>query len=442
MRIPGPRGFGLISTILSFQRDQLQTLVDLTSRYGDIVAYRFGPFPVVLLNHPEAVTRVLQDNHPNYGKSNSPFYRMLRQFLGDGLVTSDGDFWRRQRRLAQPAFGRRRLEALTPMMVACTQSMLGRWRQLPAGSRLDISNEMMALTLQIAGQALFSQDLSQNTHAIAEALEELQVQMGQRFQSLAPLPPILPTARDRRFRGSRQLLNSLALQIVRLRRGHRERPQDLLTALLEARDPESGESMSDQQICDELITFLLAGHETTANTLAWALYLLSRHPDVRRRLEAEVERAAPGRAPCLEDLAEMPLGERVINETMRLYPPVWVYGRRSYGPDHFRGYPIAARQIVTIAPYVLHRHPEFWPNPEGFDPDRFLQDRPKGAFVPFAAGPRQCIGNHFAMLESRLILATLVGQVRANLVAGAQVIPDPRLTLRPRGGVPMTLEFR
>lgn len=437
MRIPGPRGWGIVSTVLSFQRDQLQTLVDLTSRYGDIVAYRFGPFPVVLLNHPEAVTRALQDNHPNYGKRNSPFYRMLRQFLGDGLVTSDGDFWLRQRRLAQPAFQRRKLEGLAPMMVACTEEMLQRWRALPPGASFDAAREMMHLTLRIAGEALFSQDLSKDAREIAVALEELQVQMGQRFQSLAPLPPILPTPRDRRFRRCRRLLDELSLEIVRTRRAQKDRPADLLTALLEAKDPDTGAVMSDRQICDELITFLLAGHETTANTLAWALFLLSRHPDVRRRLEAEVK----GR-PGLADLAAMPLGERVVNETMRLYPPVWVYGRRSYAPDTFRGYSIGANQIITVAPYVLHRHPAFWPNPEGFDPDRFLEERPKGAFVPFAAGPRQCIGNHFAMMESRLILATLVANVRVNLVSGARVEPDPAITLRPRGGLPVTLEFR
>lgn len=443
MRPPGPRGLGILTTILSFQRDPLQTLVDLTARYGDIVAYRFGPFPVVLLNHPEAVMRALQDNHPNFGKRHSPFYRMLRQFLGDGLVTSDGDFWLRQRRLAQPAFQRRRLEAMTPTMVACTEEMIQRWRGLTPGSRMDASQEMMQLTLRIAGEALFSQDLSRSAQQIAGALEELQVQMSQRFQSLLPLPPTLPTTRDRRFRHCRQILDEFALQIVQQRRAQKERPHDLLTALLEAKDPDTGAVMSDRQICDELITFLLAGHETTANTMAWALFLLSRHPDVRRRLEAEVDRqVTAGRSPQIEDLANMPLGERVINETMRLYPPVWAYGRRSYGPDQFRGYTIGANQLITVAPYVLHRHPAFWPNPEGFDPDRFLEERPKGVFVPFAAGPRQCIGNHFAMLEARLILATLVARVRVNLVSGARVEPDPAITLRPRGGLPVTLEFR
>jgi cytochrome P450 len=438
-RPPGPKGMGLLSTVLNFRRDPLATLTGLTATYGDIVAYRYGPFPVVLLNHPEAVTRVLQDNHPNYGKRRSPFYQMLKWLLGEGLVTSDGDYWKRQRRLAQPSFNRKRLEGWGPMMVQCAADMVSTWKP---GTRVDASSEMMALTLRIIGLAMFSKEIIHERDPVGHAWEELQLQMAQRFQSWLPLPPVLPIARDRRFRASRDRLDSLVLHLIAERRAERERANDLLTTLLEAVDTETGETMTDRQICDELVTFLLAGHETTANTLGWAVFLLSRHPDVRRRLEDEVDTALQGRPASVADLARMPFGERVILETMRLYPPAWVYGRRSHGPDEFRGYSIGADQIVTICPYVLHRHPEFWSNPEGFDPDRFLQERPKGAFVPFAAGPRQCIGNYFAMLEARLILATFTQHVRLNLVAGARVDPDPLITLRPRGGVPVTVERR
>ena len=434
--IPGPRGLEVLSTIFRFQREPLTTLSDLTHRYGDIIRYRYGPFSVVLLNHPEAVQRALQDNHLNYGKKNSPFYKMMRHFLGDGLVTSDGDFWRRQRRLAQPAFQRKRLEALAPLMIRCTRDMLDDWRRLEARATLNVADEMMKLTLRIVGLALFSLDMSAETRAIAHCLEVLQGQMTQRFQSLLPLPPVLPTRRDRAFREARRRLDEIALQIVQERRSRSQRPDDLLTALLEARDPESGESMSDRQLCDELITFLLAGHETTANALSWTFYLLSLHPDQRRRLEAE--NSEVGEA---EDLSKHPFSERVILESMRLYPPVWVYGRISNGPDEFLGYPIQKNQIITVAPYVLHRNPAIWPNPEGFDPDRFLSDRPKGSYVPFAHGPRQCIGNHFAMMEARLLLTTITAQVRLNLLAGTRITPEALVTLRPRGGLPMTLEW-
>jgi len=334
-KIPGPRGLEVFSTILRFQRDPLGTLSDLTNRFGDIVTYRYGPFSVVLLNHPEAVQRALQDNHLNYGKKNSPFYKMLRHFLGEGLVTSDGDFWRRQRRLAQPAFQRKRLEALAPLMIQCTRDMIDSWRRLEPRTTLDVADEMTKLTLRIVGLALFSLDVSSETRDIAHCLEVLQGQMTQRFQSLVPLPPVLPTRRDREFREARQRLDAIALQIVQKRRSQSERPQDLLTALLEARDPETGESMSDRQLCDELITFLLAGHETTANALAWTFYLLSLHPDQRRRLEAENSQLSSA-----EDLSKHPFSERVVLESMRLYPPVWVYGRISNAPDEFMGYPI------------------------------------------------------------------------------------------------------
>jgi len=432
MKPPGPEGIEMLRTIWSFQRDPLGTLARVTARYGDIVSYRFGPFPVVLLNHPEAVNRALVDNHPNYGKRHSPFYKMLRHFLGDGLLTSDGDFWLRQRRLAQPAFQRRKVEAMAPITVRCTEEMVEGWRQLPPGTRLDASQEMLHLTLRIVGLLLFSQELSATRHSVGTALDEIQVQMGERFSSLVPLPPVLPTPRDQRFRQARDQLSRLGQGIVAERRRDPNPPADLLTSLLEARDPETGEGMTDQQICAELVTFLLAGHETTANTLTWAFYLLSAYPETRRRLEAELATDnAPGRGLC----------DRVILEALRLYPPAWVFGRRSYGADQFRGFDIGPNQIVTISPFILHRHPEFWPNPEGFDPDRFLAEIPRGAFVPFAAGPRQCIGNHFALLECRLILSTIVKQVRLNMTPGTRPVLEPMVTLRPRGGLPVTLEF-
>ncbi len=218
MRPPGPSGLETLKTLWNFQRAPLETLAEVTAKYGDIVTYRFGPFPVVLLNHPEAVHRALIENHPNYGKKHSPFYKMLRSFLGDGLLTSDGAFWLRQRRLAQPAFQRKKVEAMAPTIVDCTEEMIAKWRRLPPGSRIDVCEEMMHLTLRIAGRLLFSQELSAKSDAVGAALDEIQVQMGERFSSLLPLPPVLPTPRDRRFRAARDRLSELALQIVLDRR--------------------------------------------------------------------------------------------------------------------------------------------------------------------------------------------------------------------------------
>lgn len=434
MTIPGPQGIDQLRTLWNFQRNQFATLFDLVSRYGDLLTYRFGPFPVVFVNDAEAVHRVLVDNHPNYGKRHNPFYNMLRSFLGDGLLTSDGDFWLRQRRLAQPAFSRKKIAAFEPIIVSCTEEMIARWRTLPDGTVLDAVDEMMHLTLRIIGFVLFSQDLGQNRHAVGRALDEIQVQMGERFSSLIPLPPVLPTARDRRFRQAQHDLEQLAMTMIAERRCEKNPPEDLLTSLLQARDPETGEQMSDKQACDELITFLLAGHETTANTLAWTFYLLSLHPSTRRALEDELEAGPPRPLKSLCD--------RILLESMRLYPPAWVFGRRSLGADVLAGHSIAKHRLVTVSPYILHRNPRYWPNPEGFDPDRFLGDIPKGAYVPFAAGPRQCIGNNFALMEARLILSTLARHVRLNMVEGTRPDPEPLITLRPRHGLPVTLEFR
>lgn len=432
---PGPTGLESIATVFRFQRDPLNTLTGLVERYGDVVCYRFGPFPVVLLNCPEVVNLALVDHHPNYGKEKNPFYRMLRSFLGEGLLTSDGPFWLRQRRLAQPAFARKKIDAMAETMRACTEQMLARWRTLPEGARIDLEREMMALTLRIAGLTLFSQDLSSTSRAVGVALDEIQVQMGKRFSSLVPLPPILPTPHDRRFREADRQLRSLALEIVEQRRRDPSPPEDLLTSLLQARDEKTGEQMSDRQLCDELITLLLAGHETTANAMIWSLVLLSWHPAVRRELETELAMSNP---PAMGK----GLVDRVILETLRMYPPAWVIGRISHGPDRYLDYEVGGGQIVTISPYVLHRHPDYWPNPEGFDPERFLQPIPRGAFIPFAAGPRQCIGNHFALLEAREILSALTREFRLNLVPGCLPRPDAQITLRPHQPVSMTLERR
>ena len=436
MNLPGPKGLESLTTLFRFQRDPLTTLTRLTEQYGDIVGYRFGPFPVVLLNHPEAVHHALIENHPNFGKRKNPFYTMLKSFLGEGLLTSDGAFWLRQRRLAQPAFGRKKIDAMAELMLNCTSEMVNRWLQYPPTHRIDIGEEMMSLTLRIAGLTLFSQDLSTSSHAVGKALDEIQVQMGERFSALVPLPPILPTARDRRFREARDQLNALALEIVTQRRRDQNPPEDLLTSLLQARDPESGEAMTDQQLCDELVTFLLAGHETTANTMIWTLVLLSQNPTVRRELETELSRDSAETTPGKS------LVDRVVLESLRMYPPAWVFGRHTHGPDSFLGYPMKAGQLVTISPYILHRNPEFWPNPEGFDPDRFQSPIPRGAFVPFAAGPRQCIGNHFALLEARVLLSEITRRVRLNLVPGCRPQPDAQITLRPREPVFVTVEPR
>lgn len=394
--IPGPRGWDAVKTMLDLRRDPLGALVRLQRRYGDVLTFRYGPIERVLLFEPAAVQRILQDNHTNYNKD-SPFYHMLGWFLGKGLITSDGELWKSQRRLIQPAFHKARIDSLVPMMQAQTQKMISNFRP---GEIIDVAAAMIALTLKIIGLALFDEELDARDDGIGSAVEELQRQMQSRFRSFFPLPPSFPTAKDRRFREVNARLRALILQ----RKG-----RGILGDLPD---------MPEQQRVDELITFMLAGHETVANTLSWALALLSRHPGQRQN-----------------DM------RRVVLETLRLFPPVGVFGRRALAADNLAGYPIKKGQIVSAAPYVLHRHPGYWTNPEGFDPDRFLQEPIKGAFLPFAAGPRQCIGNYLAVLEATTVLETL-RDVRLDLIPGQPLEIDPQITLRPRGPLWMKLRHK
>lgn len=390
--MPGPRGWQAFKTILDLRADPLGALVRLQRGYGDVLAFRYGPVHRVLLFDPPAVQRILQDNHTNYNKD-SPFYHMLGWFLGRGLITSDGELWKRQRRLIQPAFLKSRIDALVPMFRQQTERLISNLRP---GEVVDVAAAMIELTLKIIGLALFSEELEAKDGGIGSAVDEIQRQMQSRFRSFYPMPPWFPTPKDRRFRQARRRLRELVRQKIR-----RSQPcEDILSAL---------PAMPEEQLVDELVTLMLAGHETVATTLSWALALLSRHPAQR----------------------ENDLG-RVVLETLRLFPPVGVFGRRALGPDLLGGHQIGEGQIVSAAPYVLHRHPDYWTNPEGFDPDRFLKDPVKGAYVPFAAGPRQCLGNYMAVLEATTVLECL-RPVQLELIPGQSLQIDPQITLRPKG---------
>lgn len=391
--MPGPHGWDAFRTVRDLRNDPLGALIQLQRRYGDILSFRYGPVHRVLLFHPAAVQRILQDNHLNYNKD-SPFYHMLGWFLGKGLITSDGELHQRQRRLIQPSFHKARVDALKPMFVQVAEGMVGRLRD---GQTLDLAEAMTDLALRIIGQALFGQELSGEDEGIGKAVEELQRQMQSRFRSFFPIRPVLPTPGDRRFRQIHRLLRNLLVA----------RPNRMIPS-----------TMEPEQLSDELITLMLAGHETVANTLSWALALLSRHP-------AQKENDP----------------QRIVLETLRLFPPVGVFGRRAIDGDELGGYPIAAGQIVSTSPWVLHRHPDYWANPEGFDPDRFLQEPVKGSFVPFAAGPRQCLGNYFALLEATTVLQTLTRHLTFELLPGQELVIDPQITLRPRGPLWVKVRF-
>jgi cytochrome P450 len=398
------------------------------------------------VSSPAGVGRLLHDNHRNYSKDVATF-GTLRLFLGNGLFTSDGDFWRRQRRLAQPAFHRRRVANFGALMTDATLAKLERWRTRVSQDRpLDVADEFMRLTMEVATLALFSTSGRGDIDKIGSAITTLLDDVTFRF-TFPFYPPLkVPTPRNRRFLAARATLDAIVYRIIAERRQRPDEHDDLLAMLMQARDEETGEGMSDRQLRDEVVTLFLAGHETTANALTWASFLLSTHVAVERRLRAEVDEALQGRVPTASDLPRLPYTRMVIDETLRLYPPAWITNRRAIEADAVCGYRIPADATVSISPYVTHRDPTLWENPEGFDPERFTPERsarrPHYAYFPFGGGPRQCIGKGFALMEATLVLALLTQRYELHLVPGRRGETEALATLRPRYGMWMAAHPR
>jgi cytochrome P450 len=432
----------LLGSASPMHRDPLGFLLD-TRRYGDVVGMRFVFSPAYVIYHPDDVKHVLQENHFNYNKDLFT-YHVLRPVVGNGLLTNDGDSWLHQRRLIQPAFHRKRLATYATLMGEATESMLSSWQMHENSDEpLDIAEEMMHLTLRIVGQALFSLDLSQETSTVGQAVTTLVKLMGDYVY--APFPPIsVPTPRNRHMQAAIHELNTVVSNIIKQRRELNTDTGDLLSMLLSARDEETGEGMSDQQARDEVMTLLLAGHETTANTLIWTWYLLSQHPEVESRLHSELATVLGGSAPTVEQLPELTYTSMVLQEVLRLYPPAWIISRKAIADDELRGYHIPKGSMVIISPYATHRHPDFWEQPEVFDPERFTPERvaarPHYAHFPFGGGPRLCIGSNFAVMEAQLILATVASRYQLRLMPEHPVVPEAKITLRPRYGMPMTVQ--
>ena len=441
---PGPRGLPLVGVLPAVRRDPTGVFLNGAARYGDVVHFKIGPRHGFLITNPSDVRHVLQDNARNYHKS--PLYEKLRSAIGDGLLTSEDDFWLRQRRIAQPAFHRQRIAALADVMGAAAQETAAHWRTLAADGRpVDVEQEMMRLTRTVVLRALLGADLGPFAGTIDEAWTVMNRHIGKSFWSLG-LTDTLPTPGYRRYQAARALLQRAVDHVVTQRRRDPSQHGDLLSILLSARDEETGEGMTDEQLRVEVTTFLLAGQETTALVLTWTWYLLSEHADVRRRLEEESDSVLQGRPPEYADLTNLPYTRMVIDEAMRLYPPAWGFSRQALTDDQLGGFHLPGGWLAFVVPYVLHRLPAFWREPERFDPERFSPEqsaeRPKFVYLPFGGGPRQCIGNHFALIETQLILATLAQRYRLRLVPGHRVEPWPLITLRPRFGMPVHIETR
>src|SRR5271170_6672489 len=438
---PGPRGHLLLGSLREVQHDPLKLLHDGFREHGDVVRFRFGAERGVLLAHPDHIRHVLHDNHRNYDKNNVD-YAMLRRLLGNGLLTSDGAFWRRQRRLIAPMFHRQRVAGFCSLMVDSTLEMLERWEAFAqSGEPFDAAAEMARLTLAIVAKALFSADVSEDAETIGAALTVVNRQLGE-FHLLDMLW-MIPTLRKRRFRNAVRALDRVVDKIIDQRRRSTHRNQDLLSMLLDAVDEETNQAMTPRQVRDEVLTLLLAGHETTANALVWTWYLLSQNPEVADKLHHELASVLGERAPGGPDLPRLPYTRMVVEESMRLYPPAWAVSRNAIGDDEIGGYRIPRQTNMIICSFVTHRHPAIWEEPERFDPERFSPERSEGrpnfAYLPFGGGPRICIGNSFAMTEAQLILATAAQRYRLRLVPGHPVELHPLITLRPRHGMRMTL---
>jgi cytochrome P450 len=446
-RIPtGPRGLPLLGVALDIQRDILGWLTRTAAEHGPVSRYRFGPVRSYFVTHPEGLKHVLQDHVKNYTKNHFG-YAMIRRIVGDGLFTSEGETWLQQRRLAQPAFHRARIAAMAARMVRAAEALSEQWAtsQRTGEPRL-LGRDMMALTLRIVGEALLGTDMRKETEAVAAAFSLINEQTVERFRAFRLLPPVLPTAYDRAFREANRTLREVVAGIIAKRRERLEDHGDLLSMFMLAKDEETGEQMDDEHLRNEVLTMLLAGHETTANALSWAWGLLHQNPEAEQSLHAELETVLGGRPPTAEDVPKLVYTRRVLDETLRLYPPIYSISRQVVADDVVCGYEVLGNSSLYLSPYVTHRLAEFWPDPERFDPDRFTPEqvaaRPRYAYLPFLGGPRQCIGNTFALMEGTLILATLAQRHRPRLVEGYTLAPEPLLTLRPAGELPVHITAR
>ncbi|MAT97248.1 MAG: cytochrome P450 [Anaerolineaceae bacterium] len=432
--------------IPEIQRDPLAFLQRSAAEHGDFIHYPLGLWEVFQLNHPDLIEHVLVTNQRNYSK-NTVQYNTLAKITGRGLLTSDGRFWRRQRRMIQPAFHRQKVLGWGQTMMTATQKMLQKWQPIAqSGQPLDIDEEMMAVTLEIIGQALLGINLEEDAVELAQAVLTMLDYVVYRSQRPIVLPLTIPTPRNRRFREGLQKLDALIDQAITNHQQGRGSPDDILSQMLAATDRETGEKMSRSELRDELITLIVAGHETAASGLSWLFYLLSQYPDVEEELVAEIDGVLNGRLPTTDDLPNLPTVDRVIAEALRLYPPAWVITRRAIEADTLLGAPIPANAIIIMSPYTTHRHPAFWQKPDQFYPNHFLPEaekvRTRYAYFPFGGGARLCIGDQFAKVEMGLIVTAVYQKYRLKLLPNHLVVADPLVTIRPKHGLMMTLQRR
>lgn len=435
---PGPPQRKAPALLWKLARDRLG-LMSSAAAYGDAVRIAIGPKVLYFFNHPDHAKYVLADNPTNYHKGVG--LAQAKRALGDGLLTSEGELWRKQRKVIQPVFQAKRIAQQAGVVAEEAAGLVARLRAHAGGEAIDVVPEMTGLTLGVLGRTLLDSDLA-GFRTVGESFEAMQDQAMFEMVSMSMVPMWVPLPHQLRFRRARRDLQRIVDELVRRRR---ERPpgDDALSRLIESTTQEADPRVGRQRMRDEMITLLLAGHETTASTLSWTFYLADRHPEVWERLRAEAIEVLGDRLPTFEDLHRLRYTTMVIDEVIRLYPPVWMLSRLAQEADVVGGYDVPAGSDVLICPYTLHRHPAFWDQPERFDPERFepgrAVDRPRYAYIPFGAGPRFCVGNNLGMMEAAFVVAMVARELRLTKVPGYRVVAEPMLSLRARGGLPMTV---
>ncbi len=439
---PGPKGRPLIGNMFEPKGNAPSYLAHCAHEYGDIVYFRFLGVPMCYISRPELIESVLVTQSGNFEKSKD--YRALRRVLGNGLLTSEGDFWRRQRKLIQPAFHQGRIAAYAEVMVRFTERMLASWSDEQS---FDVHEAMMRLTLSIVAKTLFDTDVSHEAEDVDAALNVLMGKFMRQAGFAFLLPKWVPLPTTRRLRRATKQLDKVIYGIIAQRRASGHMAGDLLSVFLQVRD-EQGVGMTDRQLHDEIMTLFLAGHETTANLLTWTWYLLAQHPEVVAKLDEELRSVLGGRAPTPADLPRLMYTDMVLRETMRLYPPVWVIGRRALAPFRLGGYDLPADTNVLMSQLLMHHDARYFPEPETFDPERWNANDPRNlalprfAYFPFGGGPRVCVGAAFGMMEAVLLLATIAQKFRIDLVPGQTIEKLPSVTLRPKRGIQVIVRKR
>jgi cytochrome P450 len=430
-----------LGSILAFNRDRLGFLQGMARTCGDVARFHFGPFPILFFNTSDLVHGVLVDHAADF-YGGPVRHAAFGAVTGNGLLVSEGEFHRRQRKAIAPAFQPRQIKGYADTMVSYAERAQTEWQD---GAVVDVDREMTHITMSIIGKVLFDADVFTEADALGAAIKVAIEHMNYVFSNLAPLPLSWPLPRHRRTREALAFLKTRIQEMIDERRRSQVERDDLLSILLRTRD-EDGQPMSDEQIRAEALTLFGAGHETTATALTWTWYLLATHPEIYQRLRDEVDGVLTGRSPAYDDLARLPYTLRVLKEAMRLYPPAYALSRVALRAVEIGGHLVRAGETVFISPYTLHRRPSYFPNPTRFDPERFTPENeaklPRYAYMPFGAGPRICIGNHFALMEGHLLLAALAQRVTFALMPGQRIVPEPKVTARPRSGIQMVVARR